>query len=98
MYKEIQPLTAEKTNVSIFTVYPNPCKDWLKLNFTTGESAAKIRLLNMQGIIVLEQALKATQITHEIALTECLPGTYLLAIFDEEDQLLQTKKVEVQGK
>lgn len=74
-------------NNNAFTVYPNPVKNILNINYT--ENITKIQIVNMLGQEIITKTVNTTQ--NQVDMTGLVQGTYLVKITSNE--MVKTIKV-----
>jgi hypothetical protein len=93
----IQPLeitTAPKAaNVAL---YPNPANDNVTLKFENIEGDAKVRIINLNGQLVLEQPIVIAKEDVKINLTDIKPGFYFVNVISNDAVI--TRKLVVEPK
>lgn len=70
-------------------IYPNPSKNWLKINTNKPDEFFKIKILDLKGQIVLDQKAISKQ---QIDVSELPPGTYLMHLEGISGAWLNTYK------
>lgn len=81
------------TAVSKFTVYPNPVKDMLTLQFPNTEHALNIVISNADGRIVYRQQLDAGKKLYQLNLPASVtPGTYFVKPGNDEPVMILVMK------
>lgn len=78
-------LSTKNTIIEDFTVYPNPVKDQLNINFSKNGNYI-FNIINAAG-----QKLLTTK-DNSISVRDYASGLYYLAVYDEDKQLIGTKK------
>jgi hypothetical protein len=77
----------EFTSATAITIVPNPAS--YVLHISNAPAGALMRLLNMEGQIVLQQEIGSASETVDIA--RCAPGTYILQIIPREGPATATR-------
>lgn len=74
----------------VATVYPNPASNFLKVNYTVGESSdVRIELVNALGGVVLADNFSATSNgTREIKVDQLVSGTYMVRIMNGDSSVI----------
>ena len=75
-----------------FTVYPNPAKELLQINYEI-EQDANLVIYNLYGEKVLEHDLSKEDVSTIINMHHFQNGVYFLRIYDEADNELHTQKL-----
>jgi hypothetical protein len=65
---------------SRFTIYPNPTKDWLNLEFENGNAPAKIKILDLSGRMVSEITPDIENGKLRIDVSTLTAGVYLMQV------------------
>ncbi|CAN5688153.1 hypothetical protein BH10BAC3_BH10BAC3_29970 [soil metagenome] len=79
----------------LFTIYPNPAKDQLKLLFSKPVSSAVVEITDMAGRRQMVQTIKHVSGASSISISQLVTGNYLVRVlFDGEQQVakLQVSK------
>jgi hypothetical protein len=84
-------------DINTMKIYPNPAKDYLIIN--TGNYAEMtdyaIKIVNQLGVTVFETAVNQSEFEINLA-TWTGKGTYVLRIYDPDNQVVATKKIVLQ--
>jgi len=84
---------AEAATLNEFTVYPNPAKNRVVMNYNlTNTNNAKVYMTNMLGSRVLETTLDPNATQHEISVGEYPSGVYFLSVVSD-DKVLKTERL-----
>lgn len=76
-----QPLNLVEAPKASLSVYPNPAKDFLKINYQVNSSdEAKFELINIVGARVLSKRLDAQKNKAEVDLSTLKPGVYFYTL------------------
>jgi hypothetical protein len=81
---------SEKTNVSDFTISPNPSQGIVKLSFS-GKGNKEIRIMNVTGSKVYQETTDLTFLN--IDLTNISSGIYFVQVTDESSSKILVKKL-----
>jgi len=84
--------TDEQPHLEGFTLYPNPAAGFITIEKRT-EAAARLRLLDFSGHLVLEEKLSGS--SEQISLLGLPEGIYAASLFLENGQLVGTQRVVV---
>lgn len=77
-------------NQSSFTIYPNPAKTSVQLQFNeTVQSGTVIEVADMSGKVVLRSISKADSRTINLSVSKLLPGSYVVAVRGVEGDYLR---------
>ncbi len=77
--KWIDNLTEDDHQINALFLYPNPCKDWLRLRIKDDWTPPfRIKIYSLNGRLLLQES--ATTRSHQLDLTQHPPGTYLIEV------------------
>jgi N-acetylneuraminic acid mutarotase len=82
--------TGDKLNTNYINIYPNPIDDAININLDDNIITA-LTLINMSGKIILNQEVESSQF--KIDRNNEPSGIYLLILQDENNTIVQTKKL-----
>jgi hypothetical protein len=84
--------TDEPYQKNELSVYPNPSGELWNVAFISANSSIKVRLLDMQGRLLLEQKVSSTGIQYQFAIPNSglPPGTYVIKVMDGQKEKVMT--------
>jgi hypothetical protein len=91
-YSNIVPISYANlsNNLDNINLYPNPASSTINLSVTTATSTVvgsyNIKIINSTGLIVKQAT--TTQINWETSVSDLLPGTYIVRVFNTSDNAL----------
>jgi len=90
-------LSIPETKVASATVYPNPATDNIKIKFNNIEGTTNVRIVNVNGILVLNQQINVVQNQDvTIKTSDLTPGIYFVNIVSNDAVL--TRKLVISPK
>jgi hypothetical protein len=94
--KNVAPVgVTENANNSAFTLYPNPGKEQLMLNFNQPVNRIDVSIISCTGAQVKE-CRSLTGSTHVIDVSTLSPGVYFMTVADVSSGINETKKIIIQ--
>ena len=76
-------------------VYPNPIANIVNVRWSHVSSIEKVKLIDLLGRTVLEQAISSTQISTSFETTALHAGVYWLEVLDRQDRVRYTSSRKV---
>lgn len=74
------------------SIYPNPVRDVLNLDFYNYENIEVVEIYNMLGKVVERVVIENTNETKKIDLSSLSEGMFFLSLIDNNNQLVETKR------
>lgn len=74
-----------KSNIAL-SVYPNPVDQTLNINHPSTSATASIRILSLDGKVVLEKSLSANLTTTDLDVSQLNAGSYLVLFQDQAEK------------
>lgn len=78
-----------KVNIKL---YPNPAVNYLVVETEIQQQSGEIRILDVTGQVISTYHAEAGSNSATIDLSSYIPGSYLLALYNADGQLLQVRK------
>jgi len=86
-----EEVVEEESLINLFSLYPNPSSDLITIELTELTPDSKIKIIDMNGKVMHEQAVKAREIS--IDLNHLHKGVYLVFVMSEGNLIEREKLI-----
>ena len=89
------PIISSLSAVDVI-LYPNPADDHFTMRFTNFKGDAKVKIVNINGMLIVDQPITVTDADVKIKLPDVKPGIYFVNIISNKDVI--TRKLVIEQK